>query len=458
MSRAAREKLGIGSGMAAYVPLRVPWPGSIIVFSLVVKKTDGDVRLVLRDILRQHDGLQRFFLLVFSGDMALDTATVVVAEEEPDLDSLTGDLVIGWRLAGYLERERGKEYAMPMAPFVGVNHHGQSILLGCGLISNEDTTTFTWLFKSWLTCMSGHAPNAIITDQDQAMKNAIEIVFPDARHRYFLGWDVYYVDKVKSDYFVPSDINHSGYANFPLQYGGFIPSYAMQHPQLQHLAVQMQQSSHLNSLNATFNSQNTTLLHCNFDTCSWLSEKYERKVGLRKIGPLLWLTGFEISPSTFVSASIFSTKYASLRLAKVGKPEVPAEPNCLLHGHDEPAYDVKFYGDGEDFFVVERSLGALSPIPETNAMAVDGGSGFAAAGDSYAYCWDVYRTSLDYDGERVVYGSTVPVLDGEELTMRLLAIYEGAKVYLFKNATSTSVKASLKIGQMAPVQIQPYPS
>ncbi|GJS42128.1 beta-fructofuranosidase, soluble isoenzyme I-like protein [Tanacetum coccineum] len=125
------------------------------------------------------------------------------------------------------------------------------------------------------------------------------------------------------------------------------------------------------------------------------------------------------------------------------------------------------------------SLGGLSPIPETNAMAVDGGSGFAGAGDS-----EKYRISLDYDGERVVYGSTVPVLDGEELTLRLLVIdpsivegfvqggrtiitsrvyltkeiYEGAKVYLFNNATSTSVKASLKIGQMAPVEIQPYPS
>lgn len=37
-------------------------------------------------------------------------------------------------------------YDMPFAPFVGVNHHGQSILLGCGLISHEDIETFTWLF------------------------------------------------------------------------------------------------------------------------------------------------------------------------------------------------------------------------------------------------------------------------------------------------------------------------
>ena len=25
-----------------------------------------------------------------------------------------------------------------------------------------------------------------------------------------------------------------------------------------------------------------------------------------------------------------------------------AEPNCFLQGHDGPAYDVKFYGDGEE--------------------------------------------------------------------------------------------------------------
>jgi hypothetical protein len=81
-------------------------------------------------------------------------------------------------------------YDMPFAPFVIVNHHGQSILLGAGLISNEDTETFAWLFNTWLGCMNGKAPNAIVTDQARAMRNATEIVFPKiTRHRYCL-WHI----------------------------------------------------------------------------------------------------------------------------------------------------------------------------------------------------------------------------------------------------------------------------
>ncbi|KAL5701055.1 hypothetical protein ACHQM5_026434 [Ranunculus cassubicifolius] len=81
------------------------------------------------------------------------------------------------------------KYDMPFAPFVGVNHHGQSILLGCVLISKEDTATFTWVFQTWLECMGGRAPTAIITDQDRAMQNAIKIVFPNTRHRWCL-WHI----------------------------------------------------------------------------------------------------------------------------------------------------------------------------------------------------------------------------------------------------------------------------
>ncbi|KAF5477834.1 hypothetical protein F2P56_004446 [Juglans regia] len=80
-------------------------------------------------------------------------------------------------------------YGMPFVLFVGVNHHGQSILLGTGLISSEDTSTFVWLFRAWLTCMNGRAPKAIITNYDRAIKSAISTVFPDTRHRYCL-WHI----------------------------------------------------------------------------------------------------------------------------------------------------------------------------------------------------------------------------------------------------------------------------
>ncbi|XP_014524450.1 protein FAR-RED IMPAIRED RESPONSE 1-like [Vigna radiata var. radiata] len=81
------------------------------------------------------------------------------------------------------------KYDMPFAPFVGVNHHGQSILLGCGLLCSEDTDSFVWLFNSWLGCMSNRAPQGIVTDQCKAMKKAIEIVFPNTRHRWCL-WHI----------------------------------------------------------------------------------------------------------------------------------------------------------------------------------------------------------------------------------------------------------------------------
>ncbi|GLT53007.1 hypothetical protein SLA2020_263070 [Shorea laevis] len=81
------------------------------------------------------------------------------------------------------------KYGMPFAPFVGVNHHGQSILFGAGLLSSEDTNNFVWLFQTWLECMKGRAPGAIITDQDRAMKKAIAIVFPTTRHRYCI-WHI----------------------------------------------------------------------------------------------------------------------------------------------------------------------------------------------------------------------------------------------------------------------------
>jgi transposase-like protein len=77
---------------------------------------------------------------------------------------------------------------MTFTPFIGVNNHFQSRLLGYALLVDETSDTFIWLMKTWLRAMGGKPPTAIITDQDRAMKVAIEEVFPNTRHRFCLWY------------------------------------------------------------------------------------------------------------------------------------------------------------------------------------------------------------------------------------------------------------------------------
>lgn len=78
------------------------------------------------------------------------------------------------------------KFGIPLVLFIGTNHHGQSILLGCGLVAEPIVENYTWLLKTWLTCMHGSAPNAVITDEFEMIKDAISEVFPEARHRICL--------------------------------------------------------------------------------------------------------------------------------------------------------------------------------------------------------------------------------------------------------------------------------
>lgn len=80
------------------------------------------------------------------------------------------------------------KYKTPLALFIGVNHHGQSVLLGCGLLSEETTENYIWLLKTWLNCMQGGSPRAVITNECKTIKGVNE-VFSRARQRICL-WHV----------------------------------------------------------------------------------------------------------------------------------------------------------------------------------------------------------------------------------------------------------------------------
>ncbi|XP_020187409.1 protein FAR1-RELATED SEQUENCE 5-like [Aegilops tauschii subsp. strangulata] len=74
-------------------------------------------------------------------------------------------------------------YNMPFAPFIGINMHGQSIMLGCGFVRQEIASSYDWLFDAFLEAMDGLALDNIITDQDIAMAQAIKRKTPTMIHR-----------------------------------------------------------------------------------------------------------------------------------------------------------------------------------------------------------------------------------------------------------------------------------
>ncbi|KAG7014148.1 Protein FAR1-RELATED SEQUENCE 6, partial [Cucurbita argyrosperma subsp. argyrosperma] len=80
------------------------------------------------------------------------------------------------------------KYEIPLVAFVGINHHGQSVLLGCGLLAGETTESYTWLFRAWLSCMSGRSPQTIITDRCRHLQAAITEVLPKSQHRFGLSY------------------------------------------------------------------------------------------------------------------------------------------------------------------------------------------------------------------------------------------------------------------------------
>ncbi|KZV14483.1 acid beta-fructofuranosidase-like [Dorcoceras hygrometricum] len=98
------------------------------------------------------------------------------------------------------------------------------------------------------------------------------------------------------------------------------------------------------------------------------------------------------------------------------------------------------------------------------------------------FCADELRSSVSQDVDKIVYGSKVPVLDGEKLSIRSLvdhsivesfaqggrrvitsrvyptkAINDEARVFLFNNATSATITATVKIWKMKSADIRPFP-
>ncbi|XP_042460349.1 protein FAR1-RELATED SEQUENCE 5-like [Zingiber officinale] len=78
----------------------------------------------------------------------------------------------------------------PIALFVGVNHHKQSIIFGAALLYDETSLTFEWLFDTFTKAMCEKKPITILTYQDAAMAKALTSKWPETHHRLCI-WHIY---------------------------------------------------------------------------------------------------------------------------------------------------------------------------------------------------------------------------------------------------------------------------
>lgn len=144
---------------------------------------EGDAQLMLDYFIKMQDENPNFFYAIdLNEEQRLRNVFWVDAKSRLDCGNF-GDVV--FFDTAYLKNE----YKLPVAPFIGVNHHFQFLLLGCALVADETKSTYSWLMWVWRRAMGGRAPAVILTDQDKALKEAIADVFPDSRHCFCL-WHI----------------------------------------------------------------------------------------------------------------------------------------------------------------------------------------------------------------------------------------------------------------------------
>ncbi|XP_074557556.1 protein FAR1-RELATED SEQUENCE 5-like [Curcuma longa] len=161
--------------------------------------TERDIRNFERDVRDEEKGIDAETLIeLFASEKDKNSAFFYDYQTDSDNKfsrcfwadhisrraySVFGDVVI------FDTTYNTNKYGLIFAPFVGVNHHHQTILFGCGFLSDEKTESFVWLLNKFIEAMPKGAPTVIITDQDPAMTKAIAQVFPQTIHRYCL-WHI----------------------------------------------------------------------------------------------------------------------------------------------------------------------------------------------------------------------------------------------------------------------------
>ncbi|GKA30831.1 protein FAR1-related sequence 5 [Tanacetum coccineum] len=79
-------------------------------------------------------------------------------------------------------------HKMVFVPFTAIDNHRKCVTVAAGLLKNETIKSYIWLLKAFIKAF-GKEPSIVVTDQDGAMRNAIESEFGGSKHRLCM-WHV----------------------------------------------------------------------------------------------------------------------------------------------------------------------------------------------------------------------------------------------------------------------------
>lgn len=135
---------------------------------------------------RQQDDMKYFFEYERHAEGCLNRLFWADAQSRIDYDAF-GEVVV------FDSTYRVNRCNLSFIPFVGVNHHGSTVIFGCSVLSDETKESYEWLLRTFLKAMCQKHPASVITDGDNAMRIAIEKVMPESDHRlciWHIEWNM----------------------------------------------------------------------------------------------------------------------------------------------------------------------------------------------------------------------------------------------------------------------------
>nr|KAJ0194542.1 hypothetical protein LSAT_V11C800429180 [Lactuca sativa] len=169
-------------------------------------------------------------------------------------------------------------YRMVFVPFTAIDHHKKSVTVGSGLLSNESIESYSWLLKAFLKT-HGKEPTLVLTDQDAAIKQTVENVFRNSKHRLCM-WHI--MKKLKKQGLLMKEFNLEDTRWFKDMFtirDSWIPRYFSDIP----MCGLMKTTSRSESMNSFFNiySESGNLLlnfMMNYDTAIQKQRNTQREL------------------------------------------------------------------------------------------------------------------------------------------------------------------------------------